>query len=224
MTSPTQPDHRARTVDTAPTSTPERTMKRGSGLLVATAVLVAVLGVGGLYGGVLGELRSGGGAATAASRPALDADPLALPLAGGTAATVARLEREVRSDPRDADRLGELGLAYQLRWRETGDPSFLPLSERGAPGCGRSTPARCGRDARARQPRPHPPRFPPRARARSRRPTPCAVRRAPLWRRRRCADRARPLRRGVRDVRAHDGREAEPRLVRARRLCAGADR
>ena len=36
----------------------------------------------------------------------------------------------MRVDPRDADRLGELGLAYQLRWRETGDPSFLPLSER----------------------------------------------------------------------------------------------
>ena len=105
-------------------------MKRRSGLLVATAVLVAVLGAGGLYGGVLGELRSGGGTATAASRPALDADPLTLPLAGGTAATVARLEREVRGNPGDAGRLGELGLAYQLRWRETGDPSFLPLSER----------------------------------------------------------------------------------------------
>ena len=26
--------------------------------------------------------------------------------------------------------LAALGLAYQLRWRETGDPSFLPLSER----------------------------------------------------------------------------------------------
>jgi len=49
---------------------------------------------------------------------------------GGTAATVAKLERAVQSDPRDPDRLGELGLAYQLRWRETGDPSFLPLSQR----------------------------------------------------------------------------------------------
>ena len=99
-------------------------MKRRSGLLVATAVLVAVLGAGGLYGGVLGELRSGGGTATAASRPALDADPLTLPLAGGTAATVARLEREVRGNPGDAGRLGELGLAYQLRWRETGTRRF----------------------------------------------------------------------------------------------------
>jgi tetratricopeptide (TPR) repeat protein len=75
---------------------------------------------------VLGELRPETAPAGASPRLELDA---ALPL-GGTSVAVRRLEREVRVDPRDADRLGELGLAYQLRWRETGDPSFLPLSER----------------------------------------------------------------------------------------------
>jgi len=86
----------------------------------------AVLGAGSLFGGLLGELRPEAAPASASPRLELDA---ALPL-GGTAVAVRRLERSVRVDPRDAGRLGELGLAYQLRWRETGDPSFLPLSER----------------------------------------------------------------------------------------------
>jgi tetratricopeptide (TPR) repeat protein len=48
----------------------------------------------------------------------------------GAAASVARLERELRSDHNDPERLAELGLAYQVRWRETGNAAFLPLSER----------------------------------------------------------------------------------------------
>jgi tetratricopeptide (TPR) repeat protein len=94
--------------------------------IVLVAAAAAVAAVGSLLGGTLGEIRPAAGAPSASPRLELDA---ALPL-GGTALAVTRLEREVRDDPRDADRLGELGLAYQLRWRETGDPSFLPLSER----------------------------------------------------------------------------------------------
>jgi tetratricopeptide (TPR) repeat protein len=108
-----------------PLETPSSRRRRTTGFLVA-ATAVAVLGVGGLFGGVLGELRPEAAPASASPRLELDA---ALPL-GGTAPAVRRLEGAVRVDPRDADRLGELGLAYQLRWRETGDPSFLPLSER----------------------------------------------------------------------------------------------
>jgi tetratricopeptide (TPR) repeat protein len=108
-----------------PLETPSFRRRRTTGLLVA-ATAVAVFGVGGLFGGVLGELRPEAAPASASPRLELDA---ALPL-GGTAPAVRRLEGAVRVDPRDADRLGELGLAYQLRWRETGDPSFLPLSER----------------------------------------------------------------------------------------------
>jgi tetratricopeptide (TPR) repeat protein len=94
-------------------------------VLVAVAA-AAVLAVGTLLGGVLGELRPAVATPVGSQRLELDA---ALPL-GGTAVAVTRLERAVEDDPRDADRLGELGLVYQLRWRETGDPSFLPLSER----------------------------------------------------------------------------------------------
>jgi tetratricopeptide (TPR) repeat protein len=42
---------------------------------------------------------------------------------------VAGLEEEVRGRPADADLLVRLGFAYQLRWRETADASFLPRSE-----------------------------------------------------------------------------------------------
>ena len=115
--------------------------RRRAMVLLVAAAAAAVLGVGGLFGGVLGELRPEAAPASASPRLELDA---ALPL-GGTAATVRRLERAVRVDPRDAGRLGELGLAYQLRWRETGDPSFLPLSERALRGALRTRP----RDAAA---------------------------------------------------------------------------
>jgi len=108
-----------------PPETPSSRPGRTTALLVAAAA-AAVLGAGSLFGGVLGELRPEAAPASASPRLELDA---ALPL-GGTAVAVRRLERAVRVDPRDAGRLGELGLAYQLRWRETGDPSFLPLSER----------------------------------------------------------------------------------------------
>jgi len=108
-----------------PLETPSSRRGRTTALLVAAAA-VAVLGAGSLFGGVLGELRPEAAPASASPRLELDA---ALPL-GGTAVAVRRLEGAVRVDPRDAGRLGELGLAYQLRWRETGDPSFLPLSDR----------------------------------------------------------------------------------------------
>jgi tetratricopeptide (TPR) repeat protein len=84
---------------------------------------------GGLYGGVFAEL---GPAGTSRHVPAIDADTV---LSGfgrdhGTAATVARLETELRTQGDDPERLSELGLAYQVRWRETGNAAFLPLSER----------------------------------------------------------------------------------------------
>jgi tetratricopeptide (TPR) repeat protein len=49
--------------------------------------------------------------------------------AGDTAATIERLERRVRTDPEDAEGFALLGLAYQQRVRETGDPSLYPRSE-----------------------------------------------------------------------------------------------
>ena len=49
--------------------------------------------------------------------------------AGDTAAQVGQLERRVRGNPDDAEGLALLGLAYQQRARETGDPSFYPRSD-----------------------------------------------------------------------------------------------
>jgi tetratricopeptide (TPR) repeat protein len=50
--------------------------------------------------------------------------------AGGVGASaLASLEARARAQPRDARLLTQLGFAYQLRWRETADPSYLPRSE-----------------------------------------------------------------------------------------------
>jgi tetratricopeptide (TPR) repeat protein len=102
-------------------------VRRTTALLVGGAIAVA-LALGSLVGGVLAESRS---AATTSS-----AAPVALPeralagVAGGvTASTVARLEDQVRVEPNDAALLTQLGFAYQLRWRETADASYLPRSE-----------------------------------------------------------------------------------------------
>lgn len=102
-------------------------MRRTTRLLVAGAVLL-VLAVGGLYGGVLADP----GPAGAPGVPAIDAGTVLSGFGrdGGTAATVARLEGELRTAGNDAERLSQLGLAYQVRWRETGNAAFLPLSER----------------------------------------------------------------------------------------------
>jgi tetratricopeptide (TPR) repeat protein len=47
---------------------------------------------------------------------------------GDTAGYVRKLERHVAAHPKDADALTLLGLAYQQRARETGDPTFYKLS------------------------------------------------------------------------------------------------
>ena len=98
--------------------------KRASVVLVAVGVAAAAA----LFGGVLGGNRAEGTVA--------HADPAAAErLVGGfappgdTKAYVAELERRVAANKRDAQGLMLLGLAYQQRARETGDPSFYPRSE-----------------------------------------------------------------------------------------------
>ena len=107
-----------------------KTSRRRTTALVAAGALVLVLCAGALFGGVLTELRPA--AASVDASPRLDAEPLLTGLGSGrnTMATIAALERQLASRPADADSLGTLGLAYQVRWRETGDPTFLPLSGR----------------------------------------------------------------------------------------------
>ena len=73
-------------------------------------------------------------AGTAVARAASDQGSLGQLLAGfstgDTAAYVRTLERRVRLDPRDGRTLTLLGLAYQQRARETGDPTYYGLSAR----------------------------------------------------------------------------------------------
>jgi tetratricopeptide (TPR) repeat protein len=91
--------------------------------------LVALLtAAAGLLGGALAGQPS---AVTASDvRPRVAAGRLLDGFAAGdTAAAVARLERRVEANPNDAEGLMLLGLAYQQRSRETGDPSFYPRSE-----------------------------------------------------------------------------------------------
>jgi tetratricopeptide (TPR) repeat protein len=91
----------------------------GAALVLATAVLL---------GGVFGDDPPAGSAARppagAAAGPLLQGFS-----AGDTAAYVAQLEQRVASSPQDAEGLSLLGLAYQQRARETGDPSFYPRSD-----------------------------------------------------------------------------------------------
>jgi tetratricopeptide (TPR) repeat protein len=93
-------------------------------------LFLAVAGVAAtaaLLGGVL--------AGNPATEPAADVDAAAAASTltqgfspGDTGAYVAQLERRVEQDPNDAEGLTLLGLAYQQRVRETGDPSFYPRS------------------------------------------------------------------------------------------------
>ena len=103
-------------------------MRRRTIFFVGGAIAVA-LALGSLLGGVLAESRS-------ATRPDPSAAPSVLAqhvltgAAGGvTAATIGKLEAEVQVQPRDAAVLTQLGFAYQLRWRETADASYLPRSD-----------------------------------------------------------------------------------------------
>jgi tetratricopeptide (TPR) repeat protein len=100
-------------------------VRRRTALLVGGAT-AAALALGGLVGGVLAESRS---AASSSAAPVALADRALAGAAGGIGASpVAALEFQVQVQPRDATLLTQLGFAYQLRWRETADPSYLPRS------------------------------------------------------------------------------------------------
>ena len=101
-------------------------MRRKTTALVGGATAVA-LALGGLVGGVLAESRST--TASSAAPVALSDRALAGAAGGVAASTLAGLEAQVRARPRDAGLLAQLGFAYQLRWRETADPAYLPRSE-----------------------------------------------------------------------------------------------
>ncbi len=90
--------------------------------------IAAALALGGLAGGVFAESRSTRGPIVGSSWALADRG-LAGAAGGIGAAPVVTLEAQVRAEPRDVSLLTQLGFAYQLRWRETADPSYLPRSE-----------------------------------------------------------------------------------------------
>jgi hypothetical protein len=115
----------------------QRAMRRRTMILAGGATAVA-LALGSLLGGVLAHPSAQ--ASSAAPRGALAERALGPAASGTTETTVRELEAQVRAAPRDPDLLTELGFAYQLRWRETADASFLPLSQRALGGALRAQP------------------------------------------------------------------------------------
>lgn len=102
-------------------------MRHRTKLLVGSAVAVALL-AGALFGGVLAESPSAG--STAVESPqAISESALSGIAQGGAQAAIAKLETALASAPGDPGTLASLGLAYQVRWRETGDSGFLPRSQ-----------------------------------------------------------------------------------------------
>jgi tetratricopeptide (TPR) repeat protein len=88
---------------------------------------VAVAAVAVLFGGLLNGSKAGG--RSEAATPEAAAGRLVAGFSpGDTAAYAAQLEGRVAADPADVQSLVLLGLAYQQRARETGDPSFYPRS------------------------------------------------------------------------------------------------
>ena len=100
-------------------------MGRRTALVVGGAIAVA-LALGGLLGGVLAESPSAG--STHVVPRALAERALGGTAGRVSAGAVTELEQQARVTPRDPDLLVQLGFAYQLRWRETGDAGFLPRS------------------------------------------------------------------------------------------------
>jgi tetratricopeptide (TPR) repeat protein len=95
--------------------------------LLAGGAFAVALALGGLVGGVFAESRS---ASASPAAPVALADRALAGAAGGIGASpLAALEERVRAESRNAELLTQLGFAYQLRWRETADPSYLPRSE-----------------------------------------------------------------------------------------------
>src|SRR6185503_13635800 len=109
-----------------PFLTGEDAMRKKTSVVLAA---VCVAAAAALFGGVLGGNRAEG------TVPHANPSAAATRLVGGfappgdTEAYVAELEHRVAANPRDAQDLMLLGLAYQQRVRETGDPSYYPRSE-----------------------------------------------------------------------------------------------
>jgi tetratricopeptide (TPR) repeat protein len=97
--------------------------------LAVAAIAATVLLLGGAFSGSpAGLFRGEASAAPSLADEASLGRLLAGFSTGDTAGYVRKLEHRVALDPNDGDALTLLGLAYQQRARETGDPTFYRLS------------------------------------------------------------------------------------------------
>jgi tetratricopeptide (TPR) repeat protein len=92
---------------------------------ILAGAVAAIAVTASLLGGVLTESTPDAPAAAATGQISADTALSGFSL-GNTGAVVAGLEQRLRSDRADTRSLALLGLAYQQRARETGDPSFYP--------------------------------------------------------------------------------------------------
>jgi tetratricopeptide (TPR) repeat protein len=93
-------------------------------LLGATAAVLAAVAL--LLGGAF---RSSGSHAATPAVPSADGARLATGFAADTPALVLQLQDALRAQPRNVHGLDLLGLAYQQRARETGDPTYYTKSD-----------------------------------------------------------------------------------------------
>jgi tetratricopeptide (TPR) repeat protein len=96
-------------------------------LITGTAV-AALAATALLLGGVLRESSTAAPASLAGAQSAEDFKE-GFSLNGSTASLVADLQSRLQADPKDGHSYALLGLAYQQRARETGDPSWYPRAE-----------------------------------------------------------------------------------------------
>ena len=96
-------------------------------LLILVAVLAGAA-IGALYGGVFRDRTSAASAALAGAQATEDFKA-GFSLNQSTASLVADLQSRLRANPKDERSFALLGLAYQQRARETGDPSWYTKSE-----------------------------------------------------------------------------------------------
>ena len=99
----------------------------GTKLLISLSVVAAAAAIV-LFGGTLRESSSAGASALPAERVAATFEP-SYSSAQDAATLVLRLQEHLRDHSSDGASYALLGLAYQQRARETGDPAYYPKSE-----------------------------------------------------------------------------------------------
>jgi tetratricopeptide (TPR) repeat protein len=85
--------------------------------------------LGGLAAGTTAAALLLGGVLTDGSAQEAGTVPVASAITATGSALIPQLQQEVRANPTDVTGLGFLGLAYQQRARETGDPSYYTKSD-----------------------------------------------------------------------------------------------